>query len=276
MIRRLLRILRAHLYRLREGSAERRLEELVASEHDALREQIERFDAGLTSHAATCERLIRHVKRLEAESSALSSESQAALDRDDRSGAALCALRLESAERELVENRALAESAEKTFRDLVLARESAVAAAEARVRRLHRSIDALSEARSAAELGEMASDLVAQTGAATATLDRLTALVERQRIDARVRSQVARHAAAFLATGDLPLEPEAGALEGSAASAEPSAASAHRRSASSDHPSGKPEDSAAADRIETDRVSCPAGAAPNHPLGPVGASTKDR
>jgi len=76
-------------------------EALLANEKENLRQQIARFNDGLVSHAALCERLIDQVGKLESEEEDLRVRTAAQLSAANRRAAAELALRLQTVSREL-------------------------------------------------------------------------------------------------------------------------------------------------------------------------------
>src|SRR6478752_3266369 len=125
-------------------------------EQENLRKQIGQYNTGLASHAGLCERLISQVKQLENEQRDLRAKAGANLRAGNRDAAAQYALRLQTIERELGENRAQMEQAEKTYKDLIRARDVAITAARNKIESLKSGITDLKMKRAMAELTEMA------------------------------------------------------------------------------------------------------------------------
>jgi phage shock protein A len=146
----------------------------------------------LASHAGLCERLISQVKQLENEQRDLRAKAAANLRAGNRDAAAQYALRLQTVERELGENRAQLEQAEKTYKDLVKARDVAITAARSKIETLKAGISDLKMKRAMAELTEMASGMITGIGNSGETLDRLHNIVEEERSKAAGRARVAR------------------------------------------------------------------------------------
>jgi phage shock protein A len=218
-------------------------EALLEVEQENLRKQIGQYNQGLASHAGLCERLISQVKQLENEQRDLRAKATANLRAGNRDAAAQYALRLQTVDRELEENRGQLEQGEKTYKDLVKARDVAINAARTKIESLKSSISDLKMKRAMAELTEMASGMITGIGNSGETLDRLTNIVEEERSKAAGRARVARDSmdtsgiqikeaeqkaladqalADFAAKEGIALEP-AGASSSSTASATPAA-----------------------------------------------------
>lgn len=192
MIQRLLNVLKGVL-RVFVSDVERdNPEALLENEKENLRVQLARFNHGLVSHAAMCERLIRQVEKLRDDQRDLETRTRANLRAGNRDTAAELALRLQSVVRELADNSAQAEEAEATYRDLVAARDAAVEAAQAKIEELRRGIDEMRIQQAMAELNEMAAGLVTSVGGSGETLSRLEQMIEEQRSRAAATNRVAR------------------------------------------------------------------------------------
>jgi phage shock protein A len=167
-------------------------EALLELEKENLRKQIGQYNQGLASHAALSERLMTQVKKLESEQRDLRAKTSANLRAGNRDAAGQYALRLQTVERELGENRTQLEQAEGTYRDLIKARDVAVSAAKAKIEALSQSLSDLKIKKATAELTEMASGMITSIGASGDTLDRLHTMVEEEREKAAGRARVAR------------------------------------------------------------------------------------
>ncbi|HVO64737.1 MAG TPA: PspA/IM30 family protein [Terriglobales bacterium] len=167
-------------------------EALLEVEQENLRKQIGQYNQGLASHAGLCERLISQVRQLETEQRDLRAKTAANLRAGNRDAAAQYALRLQTVERELNENRAQMEQAEKTYKDLIRARDVAITAARTKIESLKSGITDLKMKRALAELTEMASGMITNIGSSGETLDRLHTIVEEERSKAAGRVRVAR------------------------------------------------------------------------------------
>src|SRR5215469_13773457 len=161
MFRRLSNLVRGFFSLFISGLERQNPEALLEVEQENLRKQIGQYNTGLASHAGLCERLIAQVKQLESEQRDLRAKATANLRAGNRDAAAQYALRLQTIERELDENRTQLEQAEKTYKDLV-------------------------------ELTEMASGMITNIGSSGETLDRLSNIVEEERSKAAGRARVAR------------------------------------------------------------------------------------
>jgi len=167
-------------------------EALLEVETENLRKQIAQYNQGLASHAGLCERLMSQVKKLEAEERDLRAKTTANLRAGNRSAAAQYALRLQTVQRELEENRTQLTQAETTYKDLLKARDVAVSSAKAKIESLRSSISDMKMKQAMAELTEMASGMISSIGGSGDTLDRLSTMVEEERNKAAGRARVAR------------------------------------------------------------------------------------
>src|SRR5262249_25974374 len=192
MFQRLSNLIRGFFSLFISGLERQNPEALLEVEQENLRKQIGQYNTGLASHAGLCERLISQVKQLEGEQRDLRAKTAANLRAGNRDSAAQYALRLQTVERELDENRAQLEQAEKTYKDLVKARDVAIQAARTKIESLKSGINDLKMKRALAELTEMASGMITSIGSSGETLDRLHTMVEEERQKAAGRARVAR------------------------------------------------------------------------------------
>lgn len=167
-------------------------EALMELEKENLRKQIANYNQGLASHAGFCERLISQVRRQEAEEKDMRAKTAANLRAGNKDLAGQYALRLQTVTAELKENRTQAEQAEKTYQELIRAREVAVRGAQAKIDALKSSLSDLKIKQATAELNEMASGMIGQIGSAGDTLGRLTEIVDERREKAAGRARVAK------------------------------------------------------------------------------------
>jgi phage shock protein A len=167
-------------------------EALLELERENLRKQIAQYNQGLAAHAGMCERLITQVKRLEAEERDLRAKTAAHLRAGNREYAGQCALRLQTIQRELGENRNQLQQSETTYKELLRARDVAIKNAQEKIESLRFSLDDLKIKKATAELTEMASGMISQIGGAGDTLDRLKNMVEEERTNAAGRARIAR------------------------------------------------------------------------------------
>src|SRR6187399_564285 len=100
------------------GVEKRNPEALLELVQENLRKQVANFNQGLATHAGLCERIMSQVRKLEAE--------QKHLRAGNRSAAGQYALRLQTIDAQLEENRKQLEQAESTYKNLVKARDVAV------------------------------------------------------------------------------------------------------------------------------------------------------
>jgi phage shock protein A len=167
-------------------------EALLEVETENLRKQIAQYNQGLASHAGLCESLMSQIKKLESEERDLRAKAAANLRAGNRAAAGQYALRLQTVQRELEENRKQMEQAETTYKDLLKARDVAVSNARAKIESLKSSISDMKMKRAMAELTEMASGMISSIGGSGDTLDRLQTMVEEERNKAAGRARVAR------------------------------------------------------------------------------------
>lgn len=192
MFKRLGNLIRGFFGLFISGLEKQNPEALLEVEKENLREQISRYNQGLASHAALCERLISQVKKLEQDENELRSKTSAHLRAGNRDAAGQYAVQLQSAQAQLEENRRQLEQAETTYRDLIKARDVAVKAAQAKIESLRHSLNDLKVKKATAELTEMASGMISQIGGSGDTLDRLSKMVNEEREMAAGRARVAR------------------------------------------------------------------------------------
>lgn len=205
MFRRFRNLLRGFFGLFVSGLERRNPEALLEVEKENLRKQIGNYNEGLAAHAGLCERLMAQVRKLESEERDLRAKTTANLRAGNRDAAGQYALRLQTVQRELGENRVQLQQAEKTYRELMKARDVAIRAAQAKLETLKQSIDDLKVKRATAELTEMAAAMVGQIGGAGDTLNRLEAMVEEERTKAAGRARVARDT---LSTTDIIVKEE--------------------------------------------------------------------
>jgi phage shock protein A len=178
-------------------------EALLEVEKENLRKQIANYNQGLASHAALCERLISQVKRLETDEGDLRQKTSALLRVNNRDSAGQYALRLQTIQRELAENRQQLEGAEKTYRELIAARDVSIRAAQKKIEELKYALSDLKIKKATAELTEMAGGMISSIGGTGDTLDRLHSMVEEERDKAAGRVRVAKDS---LDNGDVHLK----------------------------------------------------------------------
>ena len=166
-------------------------EALLEVEQENLRRQVGKFNVGLASHAGLVERLIGQVRKLESDENDLRAKTAANVKLGNRAAAGQYALRLQTVERELAENRKQVDQAEVTYKELVRARDVAIGIAKAKIESLKSGISDLKMKRAMAEITEMASGMVTQLGGSGDTLNRLEGMVEEERYKAAGRVRVA-------------------------------------------------------------------------------------
>ena len=189
-------------------------EALLVLEKENLRSLIGRFNEGLVSHAALCERLMNQVSRGETEQSELAAKIRALIKVGNEPSAARYALQRKQISARLDEDRHQLEAAEKTYQNLVRTRDAAVAETRAKIERVRHDIGDLKVKRAVADLESMASAMVSGLGAAGDSFNRLQDMVEEEREKASARARVAGES---IDAGDLAVkEAEQAALAGQA------------------------------------------------------------
>lgn len=192
MFKRLSNLVRGFFGLFISGLEKQNPEALLEVEKENLRKQIGQYNQGLTSHAALCERLMTQVKKQEIEQRDLRAKTAANLRAGNKEAAGQYALRLQTIERELDENRKQLDQAETTYKDLVRARDVAISTAKAKIEALSHSISDMKMKKAMAELTEMASGMINTIGGSGDTLDRLQGMVESEREKAAGRVRVAK------------------------------------------------------------------------------------
>lgn len=192
MFRRLANIFRGFLGLFISGMEKRNPEALLEVEKENLRKQIANYNEGLAAHAGLCERLMTQIRKLEGDERELRAKTAANLRVNNREAAGNYALRLQTVQRELAENRAQLEQAETTYKELIKARDVSIKAAQAKIQALKTSLDDLKIKKATAELTEMASGMITSIGGSGDTLDRLHKMVEEEREVAAGRARIAR------------------------------------------------------------------------------------
>jgi phage shock protein A len=191
MFRRLSNLFKGFIGLFISGMERENPEALLEVEQENLRKQIGKFNSGLAAHAGLVERLIAQVRKLESDESDLRARTTANLKMGDREAAARYALRLQTIERELSENRKQMEQAETTYKELVRARDVAISIARSKIESLKSGISDLKMKRAMAEITQMASGMVNELGGSGDTLNRLETMVNEERYKAAGRVRVA-------------------------------------------------------------------------------------
>jgi phage shock protein A len=192
MFNRIANLMRGFLSLFISSMEKRNPEALLELERENLREQIASFNQGLATHAGLCERLMGQVRKLEAEQKELRAKTAAHLRANNKSAAGQYALRLQSVETQLEENRKQLEQAEATYKNLVKARDVAVQTARAKIEGLRGAINDMRMNQAMAEIHEMASGMISSIGGAGDTLNRLHEMVEEERTKAAGRARMAK------------------------------------------------------------------------------------
>lgn len=192
MFRRLSNIFRGFLGLFISDLEKRNPEALLELEKENLRKQIAQFNQGLSAHAGLCEKLISQVKRQEAEEKDLKAKAAANLRAGNQRLAGEIALELQRIRKDLADNRSQLNDAEKTYKELVLSRDTAMKTARAKIEALRKDLDGMKMNKALAEMNEMASGMLTTIGGSGDTLDRLHQMVEEENTKAAGRARVAR------------------------------------------------------------------------------------
>jgi phage shock protein A len=192
MFRRLRNLIRGFLGLFISGMEKRNPEALLEVEKENLRSQIAHFNTGLSAHAGLCEKLIAQVKRQEREEQEYKAKAAANLRAGNQRLAAEIALELQRVRKELADNRSQLADAEKTYKELIVSRDTAIKAARDKMETLRKDLDSLKMNKALAEMNEMASGMLTQIGGSGDTLNRLSQMVEEENTKAAGRARVAR------------------------------------------------------------------------------------
>ena len=174
------------------GIEKRNPEALLELEQENLRKQIAQFNQGLATHAGLCERIMGQVRKLEAEQKDLRAKTAAHLRAGNKSAAGQYALRLQTIEAQLEENRKQLEQAEGTYKNLIKARDVAVQTARTKIESLKGALNDMRMNQAMAEIHEMASGMITSIGGSGDTLNRLHEMVEEERTKAAGRARMAK------------------------------------------------------------------------------------
>jgi phage shock protein A len=174
------------------GMERRNPEALLELEQENLRKQVASYNQGLATHAGLCERIMGQVRKLETEQKDLRAKTTAHLRAGNKSAAGQYALRLQTIEAQLEENRKQLEQAEGTYQNLIKARDVAVQTARSKIESLKGAINDMRMNQAMAEIHEMASGMISTIGGSGDTLNRLHEMVEEERTRAAGRARVAK------------------------------------------------------------------------------------
>ena len=192
MLNRISNLFRGFLSLLISGLEKKNTEALLENEKENLRKQIAQFNQGLSAHAGLCEKLIAQVKRQEREEQDLKAKAAANLRAGNQRLAGEIALELQRIRRDLADNRSQLGDAEKTYKELVMSRDTAIKTARDKIETLRKDLDSLKMNKALAEMNEMASGMLTSIGGSGDTLNRLHEMVEDENTKAAGRARVAR------------------------------------------------------------------------------------
>ena len=192
MFKRLGNLIKGFLGLFVGGLERKNPEALLNVEKENLREQIGKYNKGLAGHAALCERLISQTRALETEEKELHAKVVAHLRAGNKELAGQYALRHQQVKKEHETIKVQMEEAEKTYKELLTARDVSVKAARDKIESLKRGINEAKIAQATAELNEMASGMINEIGSAGDTLNRLEEIVREDKEKASGRARVAK------------------------------------------------------------------------------------
>ena len=205
MFKRLANIIKGFFGLFVSGLEKKNPEALLEVEKENLRKQVAQYNQGLASHAGLVEKLITQTRRLEKREDDLRAKTTANLRAGNREAAANYALELQSVKQEHEDNVAQLEGAEKTYKEMITARDVSVKAARAKIEELQRGLQDLDVKKAQAELAEMAGGMINEIGGAGDTLGRLSDMVEEERTKAAGRARVAKDS---IDMGDIHMQAE--------------------------------------------------------------------
>ena len=192
MLKRISNLFKAFVNMFVSGAERANPKMMLEQEKENLRVQIANYNQGLATHAGMCERLMSQVKRLEAQEKEQRAKAAANLRAGNREAAGQYALQLQTTSTQLSENRTQLEQAEKTYRELVKARDVSIAAAKKKIEDLKYAIGDMEIKKATAEMMEMAGGMINNIGGSGDTLNRLEEMVGEEREKAAGRARVAR------------------------------------------------------------------------------------
>src|SRR5262249_48129069 len=143
MFQRIANLFKGFLSLFISGLEKQNPEALLEVEKENLRKQIAQYNQGLAMHAGLCEKLIAQIRQQENSQKDLRAKATANLRAGNRGAAGDYALQLQNIEKDLAENRGQLEQAEKTYKELVKARDVAVAAARSKIEALKSGLNDL-------------------------------------------------------------------------------------------------------------------------------------
>lgn len=197
MFKRLGNLIRGFLSLFISGLEKQNPEALLEVEKENLRTQIAKYNQGLASHAALCERLMSQVRNQENEEKDLKTKTMAHLKAGNKDAASQYALRLQQVQTELQENRTQLDQAENTYQELIRARDVTIKTAQQKIESLKYTISDMKVKQAVAEMTEMASGMIGTIGGSGDTLNRLESMVKEERDKAAGRARVAKDSLDF-------------------------------------------------------------------------------
>ena len=192
MFNRVMTLVRGFLSLFISGIEREHPRALIEAEKENLRKQIARFNENLAGHAGFCERLLRQVKSLEIQERELAAKTAANLKVGNTQVAGQLALQLRTVKEQLEENRGQLVDAEKTYQELVRARDVSVKEAQGKIEKLKRMISETEMLEAQAELQVMAKGMISSIGGTGDTLNRVEEYLTERRDKAAGRARVAK------------------------------------------------------------------------------------
>lgn len=192
MFKRLKNLIKGFFGLFVSGMEKKNPEALLEVEKENLREQIAKFNKGLAGHAGVCEKLMSQVKQYEREENELRAKTVANLRANNKDLAGQYAVKHAAVKKELLESQEALQIAEKTYKDLLAARDTSVKAARDKIEGLKRDIGDMKMQSAVAELNEMAAGMVTDIGGSGDTLNRLSEMVKEEKDKAAGRARIAR------------------------------------------------------------------------------------
>ena len=191
MFQRLANLVKGFLSLFISGLEKANPKALIEAEKENLRQQIARFNTNLANQAGFVERLLRQVKKQEAQEKDLAAKAAANLKVGNRQAAGQYALQLRTIKEQLEENRSQLEVAEQTYQALVKTRDVAVRGAQSKIESLKRMLTETEMLEAQAELQEMAQGMIMEIGGSGDTLARVEEYLTERRDKAAGKARVA-------------------------------------------------------------------------------------
>lgn len=164
---------------------------MIESSKENLRKQISSYNDQLAKQAGFNERLARQVKNLTQSEKELTAKITAHLKAGNRAVAGQLALQLQTVKQQLDENQIQLKEQEKTYDDLVRARDVSVRDAQQQIEKLQAMLTETERLEAQAELNEMAKGMIGTIGGAGDSISRISEHLQERRDMAAGRARVA-------------------------------------------------------------------------------------